>query len=268
MSALAIAFDVATLDEALALDRALGEGPELAKVGLQLFTAAGPGGVRRLRERGRRVFLDLKLHDIPNTVAGAAREAGRLGVDLLTVHAAGGAAMIRAAAEAAAEGSAQGGAHAGTGPGPGAGGTGIGGTGVAGVAGGSGTGVVAVTLLTSLDPGDLPPGFQRPFDLAGTLAGLLEMSLAAGARGIVCSAADLPGLKARHPQPFFAVTPGIRMAGGERHDQARVATIGEAVRLGAGLLVLGRAVTGAADPRLALAAARAERDQALAAIGT
>jgi orotidine-5'-phosphate decarboxylase len=194
------------------------------------------------------VFLDLKLHDIPNTVAGAAREAGRLGVDLITVHAAGGPAMIRAAADAAAEGSAHSGGGAGT--------------------GGPGTGVVTVTLLTSLDPADLPPGFQRPFDLAGTLAALLEMSLTAGARGIVCSAADLAGLKARHPRPFFAVTPGIRPAGAERHDQARVATVGEAVRLGAGLLVLGRAVTGAADPRLALAAARAERDQALAAIGT
>ena len=97
MTELAIAFDVATLEQAVALDRALGEGPELAKIGLQLFTAAGPAAVRALRDRGRRVFLDLKLHDIPNTVRGAAGEAAKLGAELLTVHALGGGDMIRAA---------------------------------------------------------------------------------------------------------------------------------------------------------------------------
>ena len=99
---IAIAFDVQTLDEALVLDRRLGEGPEYAKIGLQLFTAAGPEAVRALSERGRRTFLDLKLHDIPNTVKGAAAEAARLGADLLTVHAAGGEAMVRAAVEGSA----------------------------------------------------------------------------------------------------------------------------------------------------------------------
>src|SRR5437867_11215754 len=99
MTDLAIAFDVPSLAEALALDRRLGPGPELVKVGLQLFTAAGPEAVRALRDRGRRVFLDSKLHDIPNTVRGASAEAARLGADLLTVHAAGGAEMIAAAVE-------------------------------------------------------------------------------------------------------------------------------------------------------------------------
>jgi orotidine-5'-phosphate decarboxylase len=233
MSELAVAFDVATLDEALALDRRLGPGPELAKVGLQLFAAAGPDAVRALVGRGRRVFLDLKLHDIPSTVRGAAAAAGALGADLLTVHATGGEAMLRAAVEGAA-------------------------------AAGTGTRIVAVTLLTSLDAEAMPPGFAKPFDLGGTVAALLETAERAGALGIVCSAADLAPLRLRRAgRPFYAVTPGIRPAGGEANDQKRVATITEAVRGGAGLLVLGRAITAAADPRAALAAARAEREAAL-----
>ncbi len=232
MSELAIAFDVASLEEALALDRRLGAGPELAKVGLQLFAAAGPDAVRALVDRGRRVFLDLKLHDIPNTVRGAAAAAAATGAELLTVHATGGEAMLRAAVEGAATA-------------------------------GRGTRVVAVTLLTSLDAGAMPPGFARPFDLGETIAALLETAERAGALGIVCSAADLVPLRARRAgRPFYAVTPGIRPAGGEAHDQKRVATITEAVRNGASLLVLGRAVTGSSDPRGALAAARAERDAA------
>jgi len=131
----AIAFDVPTLDQALALDAKLGSGPEYAKVGLQLFTQAGPEAVRALSARGRRVFLDLKLHDIPNTVAGAAGEAAKLGAELLTVHAAGGQAMIRAAVDGIA------------------------------TAGGR-TRVVAVTVLTSLDPNAMPPGFASPFAMA------------------------------------------------------------------------------------------------------
>jgi orotidine-5'-phosphate decarboxylase len=233
VSEIAIAYDVETLDQALALDTRLGEGPELAKVGLQLFTAAGPEVVKRLRARGRRVFLDLKLHDIPNTVRGAAAEVARQGAEWLTVHATGGEAMVAAAVEGIA-------------------------------AAGGNTQVVAVTLLTSLDPAHLPPGFARPFDLHATVAALLAMSERAGARGIVCSAADLAGLKAHRTAPFYAVTPGIRPAGGTTHDQARVATIGEAVGLGSAMLVLGRTVTGATDPHAALLEARAERDGALA----
>jgi orotidine-5'-phosphate decarboxylase len=233
VTGLAVAFDVGTLDEALALDQRLGAGEEWAKVGLQLFSAAGPEAVRALRKRGRRVFLDLKLHDIPATVEGAAAEAARLGAELLTVHATGGAEMIAAAVKGARRaGSAE---------------------------------VVAVTLLTSLDPSRLPPGFERPFPLHRRIAELLTMAENAGARGIVCSAADLEGVREHHPAPFFAVTPGIRPAGGDRHDQQRVATVGEAVRLGAQLLVLGRAVTAAADPAAALAACRAERDAAVGA---
>ncbi len=235
MTDLAIAFDVPSLEEALALDERLGSGEEFAKVGLQLFTAAGPEAVRALKARGRRVFLDLKLHDIPHTVEGAAREAARLGADLLTVHATGGAEMIAAAVSGV------------------------------GRAGGT-TRVVAVTLLTSLDPARLPPGFERPFPLHRRIAELLGLAEGAGAKGIVCSAADLAGVREHHPAPFYAVTPGIRPSGGEAHDQKRVTTVGEAVRLGAGMLVLGRAVTGAEDPSAALRACRAERDAALAGV--
>src|SRR5436190_5228341 len=149
MTEIAIAYDVATLDQAIALDDRLGEGDEIAKVGLQLFTAAGPEVVRRLRARGRRIFLDLKLHDIPNTVKGAATEAARLGAEFLTVHAMGGEAMVRAAVEGVAA-AASGGPES------------------------CGTRVLAVTLLTSLDPRDLPPGFARPLDLHATLVALLE----------------------------------------------------------------------------------------------
>ncbi|HTO91454.1 MAG TPA: orotidine-5'-phosphate decarboxylase [Candidatus Sulfotelmatobacter sp.] len=237
MSEFAVAYDVATLDQALALDQRLGEGPEIVKLGLQLFTAEGPAAVRALRQRGRRVFLDLKLHDIPNTVKGAAAAAARLGVELLTVHAAGGAEMVAAAVEGIR------------------------------AAGGS-TGVVAVTLLTSLDPERLPPGFEKPFPLHRRVAELLAMSERAGAKGIVCSAADLAGIREYHPAPFYAVTPGIRPAGAEAQDQQRVATVRDAVRLGASLLVLGRAVTAAADPRAALEACRAERDAARAGAPT
>jgi orotidine-5'-phosphate decarboxylase len=232
VTGIAIAYDVGTLDEALALDARLGPGPELAKVGLQLFAAAGPDAVRALRARGRAVFLDLKLHDIPNTVRGAAAEAAKLGVELLTVHAMGGLEMVRAAVEGARGGS---------------------------------TGVVAVTVLTSLSAANAPPGFASPLSVAAVAAGLLELSERAGARGIVCAASDLPEIRRLHPAPFFAVTPGIRPAGGPAHDQRRVATLTEAVRLGSSLVVLGRAITAAPDPRAALEIARAERDAAAAA---
>jgi orotidine-5'-phosphate decarboxylase len=229
----AIAFDVGTLAEALALDDRLGAGEEFAKIGLELFASEGPAAVRELKARGRRVFLDLKLHDIPNTVKGAAASAARIGADLLTVHATGGAEMIAAAVAGIRE----------------AGGT---------------TRVVAVTILTSHDPANMPPGFAKPFDLLATAAALTRTALEAGAAGIVCAAPDLSSLRSALGPEFYAVTPGIRMSGGEAHDQKRVATVESAVRDGASLLVLGRAVTAAADPRAALAAARAERDRALA----
>jgi orotidine-5'-phosphate decarboxylase len=237
MTEFAIAYDVPDLAAAVALDERLGQGPEIAKIGLELFAAEGPEAVRALTARGRRVFLDLKLHDIPNTVRGAARSAARLGAELLTVHAFGGGTMIAAAVAGAREGSRER-------PGP-------------------ETRIVAVTLLTSLDVRDLPPGFERPFSADLVLPLLVELAEASGALGVVCAATDLPALRAQLRRPFYAVTPGIRPTGGERNDQARVATITEAVRLGSSLLVLGRAVTGEFDPAAALAAARRERDAAI-----
>jgi orotidine-5'-phosphate decarboxylase len=233
MTEIAIAYDVGSLEEAIALDARLGPGPELAKVGLELFTAAGPEAVRALTRRGRRVFLDLKLHDIPNTVRGAAAAAARLSAELLTVHAMGGGEMLRAAVEGAAEG-------------------------------GGGTGVIAVTVLTSIDASNAPPGFASPLEPGLVVPRLLELAERSGARGIVCGVPDLEGLRRTHPAPFFAVTPGIRPAGVAPHDQKRVATLADAVRAGSSLAVLGRAVTAAPDPRAALEAARAERDAAAA----
>src|SRR5438552_10999460 len=124
--------------------------------------------------------------------------------------------------------------------------------------------VIAVTLLTSLEPESLPPGFARPFAMHRTLAAMLAMAERQGAAGIVCSASDLTGIRSHHPEPFLAVTPGIRLAHGERDDQRRVTTVSQAVQAGASILVLGRAVTGAADPAEALRAARQECHRALA----
>jgi orotidine-5'-phosphate decarboxylase len=232
MTEIAIAYDVPGMAEALALDARLGDGPELAKVGLELFTAAGPDVVRALRARGRRVFLDLKLHDIPNTVKGAAASAARLGAELLTVHAMGGRAMLAAAVEGAAREGA--------------------------------TKVIGVTVLTSLDGYALPPGFASPFHTGFVVAQLAHLVSEVGGYGIVCSAGEVPFVRHFTGKPIYAVTPGIRAAGGATHDQARVTTIAQAVEAGSSLLVLGRAVTQAADPAAALERARAERDEALA----
>jgi orotidine-5'-phosphate decarboxylase len=236
MPEIAIAFDVAGQEEALALDERIGTGPEIAKVGLELFVSAGPDVVRALRDRGRRVFLDLKLHDIPNTVRGAAAAAGRLDADLLTVHAMGGLKMVAAAVEGVGE------------------------------AGGR-TRVVGVTVLTSLDAFSVPPGFERPFHSMIVIGQLADLVEAAGAHGIVCAASDLPAMRMFRSRPVYAVTPGIRPTGGASHDQARVATIEQAVAMGSSLLVIGRAVTAAPDPRAALEAARDERDRAARAGG-
>jgi orotidine-5'-phosphate decarboxylase len=170
------------------------------------------------------VFLDLKLHDIPNTVRGAA--LGRPpDVELLTVHGLGGERMITAAVEGVALTGAE-------------------------------TRVIAVTLLTSIDENDPPAGLERPLAVDRIAAEILATAERAGAAGIVCSARDLPGIRERHPEPFFAVTPGIRPAGGATQDQQRVATIEDAVRARASLVVLGRAITNATHPRAALEAAR------------
>lgn len=218
---LAVALDVETLDEAERLAAALAGHVGVLKVGLELFSAHGPDAVRRIAAHGP-VFLDLKLHDIPTTVGRAARRLADLGIAHLTVHAAGGPAMVAAAVE------------------------GLGASGQ----------VLAVTVLTSMSPDDLDavglPG------AATSVPRLAAMATAAGATGVVCAAPDLGAVANVVPATTTLVTPGIRPAGAGSDDQVRVATPGAAIANGAHLLVVGRPITRAADPVAAAAAIAAE----------
>ena len=186
------------------------------KVGLELFVSRGPGLVERIRDAGFSVFLDLKFHDIPFTVAGAVKSACSLGPELVNVHASGGPDMLRAAAEAAA-GS------------PG------------------GTKVLAVTVLTSLSDRDLAlMGVQG--GSAGTVGRLARMAMDSGIHGVVCSPREAALVREAAGDDFIIVTPGIRPAGAPMNDQKRVATPKEAVRMGATALVVGRPITASPDP--------------------
>jgi len=219
-----VALDVERLDEAEALLDRLSGVVGGCKIGSQLFTAAGPLAIERALKRGYRVFLDLKYHDIPNTVAGAVREATRLGVFMLNVHASGGLAMLRAAAESAASAARQ--------------------LGVARPL------VLGVTVLTSLDRRAL----EREVGVQGTVEAhvlrLAERAREAGLDGCVASAREISPLRLAMGRTWVIVTPGIRPA--ERaDDQARTATPEAAVRAGADYLVVGRPITAAADAGLA-----------------
>ena len=213
-------------DAAAALALAARLDPRLCrvKVGKELFVAAGPAVVEALHERGFEVFLDLKFHDIPNTVAGACRSAARLGVWMMNVHASGGEAMLRAAREA-----------------------------VAGVT--KPPLLIAVTILTSLDDAALARvGFS------GTarehVEGLARLTRECGLDGVVCSAQEAPLVRAATGSGFVLVTPGIRLDGDAKGDQARTATPREAIALGADYLVIGRPITRAPDPVAVLDAIR------------
>jgi len=210
---LIVAFDVPDLSSALELDHRLGDEIGWVKIGLELFIAEGPPVVTAFRERGRRVFLDLKLHDIPNTVAGAVRSASRLGVDLLTVHAEGGPSMMRAAAEARAN---------------------------------TRLNLLAVTVLTSLDGNEYPGVYGSGVE--DRVLAFAEAAVEAGMDGIVASPRELPKLVAFVPSDFARVIPGIRPAGASTDDQARVATPRAALIAGATHLVVGRPITQAKDP--------------------
>lgn len=218
-SELIVALDFPETSQAMALVERLGGEGRFWKVGLELFSRGGSDVVQQLLDRGHRVFLDLKLHDIPNTVAAAARVASRLGVDLLTVHASGGTRMMAAAREGVE---------------------------------GSRTRILAVTVLTSLSAGELSASWGRaeaePEVEVGRLAGL---AMAAGAHGVVASPGEVRALRARiGPEPLV-VTPGIRMAGDGAHDQFRISGPAEAVEAGADFLVVGRPITRSKDPRRA-----------------
>nr|WP_291162038.1 orotidine-5'-phosphate decarboxylase [Gemmatimonas sp. UBA7669] len=230
-----VALDVATMADAQALVRRLGGACDFYKVGLELFAAEGPEVVRWLRGEGKRVFVDLKLHDIPNTVRGAARSVARLGASLLTVHASGGTDMMAAAVAGAAEGSAESSAE------------------------GETCGILGVTVLTSMDAGGVEQAWGREqVVVQGEVERLAGLAADAGAAGIVCSGHEAAGVRARYGGRLGLLVPGIRLAGGATHDQRRVMTPSAAAAAGARWLILGRAVTGAADPVAAMAAVRAE----------
>ncbi len=215
-----VALDFAAQEDALALAAML--DPKLCrlKVGKELFTAAGPALVERLAGSGFEVFLDLKFHDIPNTVASACKAAAKLGVWMLNVHALGGSRMMEAAREAL-EGAAK------------------------------RPRLIAVTVLTSMGPGDLKelglPGNPRE-----TVLRLARLAHASGLDGVVCSAREAAPLRQELGAGFCLVTPGIRPAFAAQDDQVRIVTPAEAIRLGSDYLVIGRPITRAADPLQAL----------------
>ena len=214
-----VALDVPDAAAARRVVEELGDACSFFKVGSQLFTAEGPAIVRWLRESGRDVFLDLKFHDIPATMRGAARSAAALGARLLTVHASAGVDGVRAAVDGAGEG----------------------------------CGVLAVTVLTSFDPEMLAAAWGRgPLDVGHEVLRLADLSAAAGAHGLVCSAHEVAAVRARFDDRLAPLVPGIRLAGGDVHDQSRVATPDAAADAGARYLVLGRTVTSAPSPAAAM----------------
>jgi orotidine-5'-phosphate decarboxylase len=215
---IAVALDARDLDTASAWARAVEPHVSTLKIGLELFCRFGPEAVASVRGgSGIELFLDLKLHDIPNTVAGAARSVARLRPTYLTVHALGGRAMIEAAVDALPD-----------------------------------VLVTAVTVLTSLDDADL-----TEFGFAGspdeTVRRLAVMAVSAGARAIVCSAREVAAVRAEVGPAIKLITPGVRTIGADSQDQARVATPEQALAAGSDLLVVGRQITGAADPGAAAA---------------
>jgi orotidine-5'-phosphate decarboxylase len=201
------------------------------KVGLEFITANGPAGVRRIVDLGLPVFLDVKFHDIPNTVRGAVRAAGDLGVAMLTLHVAGGRAMLEAAVEAANS------------------------------VGEQRPRLLGVSVLTSMDDADLEAvGVQdRAGDQVIRLAGLAQTS---GLDGLICSPREIAALKQRFGDGLKLVVPGIRPQGSASADQKRTLTPAEAMRAGADHLVIGRPITEAADPRAAALAIQADIDAA------
>jgi orotidine-5'-phosphate decarboxylase len=228
-----IALDRSTSADALAIVDGLGEACGFYKVGNELFTAAGPAVVRELRGRGVDVFLDLKFHDIPNTVAHGVANAASLGARLVTVHAAGGEAMVRAAAEAARRAS---------------------------EASGVRCEVLAVTVLTSLTPAELASAWGRTGSLVAMdeVLRLTELAVGAGADGVVCSGWEAAEVRARYGKEVRILVPGVRPPESARDDQARVVTPAGAAAAGANYIVVGRPVTAAADRRQAMDSILAE----------
>ena len=219
MAQVIIPLDVPTLDDAMGLVDSLGEAADFYKVGLELFTAEGSAAVQALKQRNKRVFLDLKLHDIPSTVARAVARARVLEVDLLTLHAMGGRPMMEAAAQAAE----------------------------------NDLTLLGVTVLTSMTSSDMEHSWGREVDsIEEEVVRLATLVRDSGVGGVVASVREAAPVKKALGSDLVVVTPGIRFAGGDAHDQARVSTPGAAVAAGADYLVIGRSVTQAPDPAEAL----------------
>ncbi len=207
-----VALDVPSPGEALALVEKTGDAVDFYKVGMELYAAAGPEFVRRLVSLGKRVFLDMKFYDIPETVRRATAQVASLGVDLLTVH--GSGAVMRAAVEGRGDSSLR---------------------------------LLAVTVLTSFDAEDLAD-LGYPADVAGLVSLRVRKACEAGVDGLVCSPLEVSSVRVQAGAGKILVTPGVRSAGTAQGDQKRVATPVEAIRNGADFLVIGREITRAADP--------------------
>ena len=221
-----VPLDVPGEREAIALLDAL---PQVTfwKVGLELFVSSGPNLLKELKSRNKRIFLDLKFHDIPNTMAGACRAAGRYGVDLLTVHAAAGQAALMAAQTAATEGAQANGCEP--------------------------PRVIAVTLLTSIDARSLSTELKIPAALTDYIQQMALLAQESGLRGAVCSPQEASLLRRTCGDDFWLVCPGVRPTWAQKGDQQRAMTPAAAVQAGAHYLVIGRPITQAADPAAAFA---------------
>ena len=230
-----VALDGMNPEQALAFTQQL-DGLRWVKVGLELFVQAGPEVVAQLREQGLRVFLDLKFHDIPATMAGACRRVTALGAELITVHACAGSEALQAAQAAAVDGAQQAGLNAPT--------------------------LLAVTVLTSWEERRLQWELAINQGIAERVPALAQLSATAGIGGCVCSPLEAAVLRALHPEPFALVTPGIRPKGSVPGDQARVMGPADAITAGASRLVIGRPITKADDPSAAFLACCAELNAA------
>jgi orotidine-5'-phosphate decarboxylase len=219
---LIVALDRPDLDSALREVDRIGDAASWYKVGLELYAAAGRTAVQALADRGKRIFLDLKLHDIPATVGKAVRALEGLPVSLLTVHAAGGPAMLRAAVESAAGLRAR-------------------------------PRILGVTMLTSLDGSELPALWNPKTDLEEKVLALAGVCEEAGIDGVVASPLELTPLRLEHQPPFLIVTPGIRGPGDAAGDQKRTLSLPEAFARGADYVVVGRPILDSSDPRAVLA---------------
>jgi orotidine-5'-phosphate decarboxylase len=229
------ALDVGDMDTAKHWIKTLKDHVGWFKVGLELFTAVGPDVVKLVKSGGIRCFLDLKLHDIPNTVAGAVRSAVRTGADMMTIHLSGGRAMITAALNAAqAESQAMGVTR---------------------------PKIVGVSVLTSLGGDDLKEiGINKtPVEQVALLA---RFAASCDADGMVCSAEDLAQIRSSVPKTLMLITPGIRPSWSVKGDQKRIATPNTALKAGADLLVIGRPISDAPDPVLAVQQITAEMESA------